>query len=63
VQQHVADLLAGRRAPGLTRDGDRNPVRAQGSRQLFDLRAFAAAVQAFEGNEFSACSHVGMITG
>ena len=33
------------------------------ARQLFELRALAAAVESFEGNEFSARGHVEMIAG
>ena len=35
----------------------------QSPRQFLDLRALAAAVETFEGNEFSARGHVGMIAG
>jgi hypothetical protein len=34
-------------------------VGAEGTRQLLDLRALAAAVETFEGNKFSARGHVG----
>jgi hypothetical protein len=63
VQQHFANLLARGGAARFAGDGDREAMRAQGTRQLFGLGALAAAVETLEGNEFSARGHVGMIAG
>ena len=59
VQQHVANLFACGGSPRFAGDDDRVAVRAQGTRQLLDLSALAAAVETFEGNKFSARGHVG----
>jgi hypothetical protein len=59
VEQHFTNLFAGGGAPRFARDHNGKAVGAQGTRQLLDLRALAAAVETFEGNKFSACRHVG----
>lgn len=59
MQQHFADLFAGGRASRFAGDGDGKSVVAERSRQLFELRALAAAVETFKSNESSARRHVG----
>ena len=59
MQEHLANPFARSGAPWLAGDNDREAVRAQGTRQLLDLRALAAAVETLEGNKFSARGHVG----
>lgn len=59
VQQHFADLFAGGGAAWFACDGDGDAVGAQGSRQFLDLRALAAAIEAFERNKLSAWGHAG----
>jgi hypothetical protein len=59
VHQHVANLFARSGAARFARDEDGEGVGAQGTRQLLDLRALAAAIETFEGNKFSAHGHVG----
>jgi hypothetical protein len=59
VQQHVANLFARSGAARFARNRDGEAVGAQGTRQLLDLRALAAAIETFEGNKFSARGHVG----
>lgn len=54
VQQHVADLFAGTGATRFPCDGDGDAVGTQGTSQFLDLRALAAAIEAFERNELSA---------
>src|SRR5581483_7908558 len=51
VQQHVADFLADGSTARFARDHDRNSHLAQRPRQLLQLRAFAAAIQSFDGDE------------
>ncbi len=59
MQQDIADSFAGSSASRFAGDGDGEAVSAQGPRQFLDLGALAAPVETFEGNEFSACGHVG----
>ena|SRR6516165_7912291 len=54
MQDYIANLFASQRAAGLTRDHDRDAASAERFGQFFDLRAFAGAVEAFEGDELSA---------
>ncbi len=54
MQQHIADLFAAGGAARLPRDGDGDAVGTQGTSQFLHLRAFAAAIEAFERNELSA---------
>ncbi len=63
MQNYFANFLAGRGAARFPSDGDGEPMVTEGSCQLFELRALAAAVETFEGNEFSARGHVEMIAG
>src|SRR5579862_6055925 len=51
VQQHVADFFANGSSARFAGDHDHRPGFAQRPRQLFQLSAFAAAVQAFDGDE------------
>jgi hypothetical protein len=59
VQQYFANPFAGGGAARFAGDGDGKAVGAQGTCQLLDLGALAAAVETFEGDKFSACMHVG----
>ena len=64
VEDDVADLFAGRRAPGFAGDCDREAPGAEGFGQFFDLGALAGAVQTLEGDELAAMGvggHWGMI--
>src|SRR5579872_666204 len=51
VQQHFTDFLADGRTARFARDHDRNSHVAQRPRQLLQLRAFAAAIHSFDGDE------------
>ena len=63
MEDYLANFFARRGATGFARYGDGNTVGAEGARQFLNLRAFAAAVEAFEGDEFSTRGHFGMIAG
>ena len=58
MKKNFANPFACRGSAGLARDGYRESARPQSSRQLSKLRALAAAVESFEGDEFSARGHV-----
>ena len=51
IQQHLANFFAGGSAARLARVHDRDSLMPQHDGQFFQLRAFAAAVEAFEGDE------------
>jgi len=59
VEQDVANLFTGCGAARLAGDDYGNAAGTESSRQLGDLRALAAAVEAFEGDELSARGPVG----
>ena len=59
MQQQFANLVAGGGASRFAGDGDGEAVGAQGTRQLLDLGALAAAIETFERDKFSARGHVG----
>src|ERR1700690_3297320 len=59
MQQYLANFFPRRGAPRLPCNRDRKPVSAQRARQLFQLRALAAAVETLEGYESSANRPVG----
>lgn len=59
MQYQLANFLAGGCASRFAGDGDGEAVSAERPRQLIELRALAAAVEAFEGDEFSAHGHSG----
>src|SRR6266404_8556329 len=59
VEQDVANLFAGGSAARLAGDDHGNASGTESARELGDLRALAAAVEAFEGDELSARRHVG----
>jgi hypothetical protein len=63
MEQDVTNLFTSCRAARLAGDGDRKAAGAESASQLGDLRALAAAVKAFERDEFSERRHVGMIAG
>src|SRR5579862_1761623 len=54
VENDVADFLSGGRAARFARYDDRDAARAQRPGEFFDLRAFAGAVEPFEGDELAA---------
>ena len=59
VQQHFANLLAGGSAAGFARDSDGNAMGPQRTGQFLDLRALAAAIEAFKRNKLPAWGHAG----
>ncbi len=61
VQQDLANAFAGRGAAGFAGDSDGETMGAQGASQFLELRAFAAAIESFEGDKFSARGHLGII--
>jgi len=63
VEQKFTNFFAGRSTSRLASDRYRVAVGSQRARQFFHLRALAGAVEAFEGNKFSAGGHLGMIAG
>ena len=63
MQDNFADLVAGYSSAGFARGDHGDAAGSEGAREFRDLRAFAGAVEAFEGDEFSAMGmgHGGMI--
>jgi len=59
VEQHFANLFPCGGAARFAGDGDGEAVGAQGTRQLLELRALAAAIETFERDKFSARGHLG----
>jgi len=54
IEQETPDFLPSRGSTGLASDNNRQALRAQYAGKFFELRAFAAAIEAFEGDETAA---------
>ena len=54
IEKKLANFLGGGRASGFASDDDRKVLGAEFGGQLFQLRTFAAAIEAFEGDKNSA---------